>query len=153
MALCRLPPSIVARRISGTSLSTTWYTRSLLALPRPAWISPPLLSALETAHLYFESYMPSGCSLRGVIKTIVPRLPAQPMNISPSSSLSRLRRIVGELEAIPIAPVRPVSSSTVKRHSMGQRALRWGRSGQRVLQRHRYHCQHLGSCPLREITV
>ena len=47
--------------------------------------------------------------------------PAQPMKISPSSSESRFSRISPCMKPFCIskAPVRPVSSSRVKRHSMG----------------------------------
>ncbi len=123
IALRRLPPSI-EHKVKSASLFNKYRkrTRILLALPSPLCISPPECPPFNpfTSILKYNILGLVGrCSQWNTACVSFP--PAQPIKISPSSSLSRFNRISPVMKPFSraLAPVRPVSSSTVNRHSIG----------------------------------
>ena len=123
MALRRLPPSISHRYISY--FWKAWLRKRfsiLLALPSPMWISPPECPPLKPFTCTLQQKYPAGTSTSLYINSATESIPpAQPIKSSPSSSESRFSKISPFMKPSfkAKAPVSPVSSSTVNRHSRG----------------------------------
>ena len=123
MALRRFPPLISHRYKSYFVL--IWLRKRfsiLLALPRPKWISPPECPPFRPFTSTLKKKYPAGTSTSLYVNSATESIPpAHPINSSPSSSESRFNRISPFINPSfrANAPVSPVSSSTVNKHSNG----------------------------------
>ena len=124
MALCSLPELNCAKRMpSYFCISAKRNLPSnLIALARCLLISSPECPPTKPFNWARRKKEPAGAFSRWKVNFAeVLRPPAQETKISPSSSESRLIRKSPVIKPafMPSAPVRPVSSSRVKTHSMG----------------------------------
>ena len=123
MALRRFPP-LISQRYKSWLLAMRvrkWF-KILLALPRPRWISPPEWPPFSPFTSTLKKKYPAGTSISLYVNSATESIPpAHPIKISPSSSESRFKRISPLIKPSfrANAPVSPVSSSTVNRHSSG----------------------------------
>ncbi len=123
MALCILPLHHECRRRPYFSfVSYRNRATSLMAFARFLLISSPECPPKSPFSVAFIKKYPSGAfsiSYLNVALVVLP--PAHDTNICPSSSLSRFISMLPVMnpDFSPAAPVSPVSSSRVKRHSIG----------------------------------
>ena len=117
-----LPPSTLATRAPIPCRASSTRVIIFRALPRPVWISRPEWPPFSPLTVTSSPVPPIGASSYSAVHVpVLSRPPEQPTYSSPSSSESRLRSV--PLRTKPgcrlLAPVSPVSSSTVKRSSSG----------------------------------
>ena len=117
MALRMFPPSHVARRASTLAMmSTAMRAMSLLALARPRPISSPECPPCRPSMRILTALSPgSTATSLYSISAVTSTPPAEPIIISPSSSVSRLSRISpsSSPSGRALAPTMDVSSSAV----------------------------------------
>mmetsp|Transcript_108281 Transcript_108281/g.334396 ORF Transcript_108281/g.334396 Transcript_108281/m.334396 type:complete len:310 (-) Transcript_108281:327-1256(-) len=124
IALCLSPPSMATSSAAGIWESTSEARAPAIttALPRPSWMLMPLWPPSKPRTCSSKATAPRGLALRGAwISSMEFPPPAQPTYTLPNSSVSRFSILVAVtiLPSSPNAPVRPVSSSTVKSASIG----------------------------------